>query len=155
VLRAEQSSDLSEDGADIDFVRAAGLAGVRKKLGSYLPRFLASGGHDCREAVIQMLVSALADVYPQLTKLERRAVATGAAYLYLVPRCPACHGRAFELQPDTPMLSDRPCKCCDGTGRNELECVEKLKPALAWCQNGLLSAEEQYSSAVGRKLGRS
>ena len=135
-------------------MRAAGLAGVRKRLGSYLPRFLASGGHDYRESIIQVLAGAVGGHFQQFTKLERRAVATGAAYLYLVPRCPACHGRAFEVRADTPMLSDVMCKVCNGTGRNEVAAHEKMRPAISWAQNQMATAEEQYSVAVGRKLGR-
>jgi hypothetical protein len=154
VLRAEQSSNLAESGPDIDFVRAAGLAGVRRRLGSYLPRFLATGGSDYRDAIIQTLVRLIGGQHPSLTKLERLAVATGAAYLYLVPRCCACSGRGFELRPDTPTLSDVQCQACKGTGRNELDHEKKLGPALHWAQNEIQTAEQAYSAAVGRKLGR-
>jgi len=155
VQRAEQSSDLSEHKHDIQLVRAAGVASVRKRLGSLLPRFLASGGHEGRIGLLDLLTAVVRRNYPAFTEVERRGVATGALYLYLVPRCAACKGRAFELLKDTPTLSDKPCAECKGTGRNELHVRdEKIAQALTWAGNELARAEQEYSAAVGRKLGR-
>jgi hypothetical protein len=154
VMRAEIASDLSEHTEAVQIVRAAGIAGVRKRLGSLLPRFLSSGGHENRSVLLDLLTLAVAREYPALSSVERRAVATGALYLYLVPRCVVCSGRGFELRPDTPTLSDVACKSCQGSGRNELRDAEKVKGPLAWAQNQIAGAEQKYSAAVGRKLGR-
>jgi len=155
VQRAQQSSDLSEHTQDVQLVRAAGIASVRKRLGSMLPRFLASGGHEGRIWLIDLLCGVVRRQYPALTEAERRGVAIGALYLYLIPRCAACKGRGFDVLPDAPMLSDRPCPQCRGTGRNELGVQDqKIAQALTWAGNELARAEQEYSAAVGRKLGR-
>lgn len=155
VLRAEQSSDLSEDAGDVDVVRAVGAAGLRRRLGSYLPRFLASDGRDYRQTIIDTVAGALRSEYPKLTETQRVAVATCATYLYLKPRCPACHGRGYELMPDAPKLSDVFCRVCNGSGRNATgEEFKEIRPALGWAQNLIEQSAERYSVAVGRKLGR-
>ncbi len=154
VLRAEQSSDLSEDGGDVDFVRAAGLAGIRKRLGSMLPRFLATAGRDYRSDLIELLSTVAAFKFLLLKPVELKACAHGALYLYLNPKCPGCHGRAFEVMKDTPMLSDVQCKRCGGTGRRAIDEGERLRECLRWMEAELAQAEQGFSSAVGRKLGR-
>jgi hypothetical protein len=154
VLRAEGSSDLSEDGGDVQVLRAVGASGAHRRMGSLLPRFLASGGHENRIRLLELLGAHVKREYPALKDLECRAVATGALYLYLVPRCKPCSGRGYEVRPDTPRLSDVPCRTCKGSGRNELPDAGKIKGPLTWAQNELARSEQQFSGAVGRKLGR-
>lgn len=47
---------------------------------------------------------------------EPRKVATVSIGYWLNQICPACNGLKFELIPASPVLSDRQCKVCHGTG---------------------------------------
>jgi len=156
VVQAEGSSDLSEKGGDVDVLRAVGASGVHKRMGSLLARFLSSEGHENRITLQELLQEHIRRQFPALRAIERMAVANAALYTYLYPRCPTCHGRGYEVRPDTPMLSDVACKMCMGNGRLNLtsQTDEKLKGPVAWAQNEIARAEQQFSGAVGRKLGR-
>lgn len=47
---------------------------------------------------------------------EIRMVAALAIRHFLTPVCPACHGRRYERIDGAPMLSDRRCQPCSGSG---------------------------------------
>lgn len=47
---------------------------------------------------------------------DARKVATVIVGYWLDQICPTCNGLKFEQIPDSPVLSDKPCKACQGTG---------------------------------------
>lgn len=51
---------------------------------------------------------------------EMEKIAKLALHHHLCPVCPTCYGRKYEVQPGTPMLSDRTCPKCYGTGKRPL-----------------------------------
>ena len=53
-----------------------------------------------------------------LSSSDRKNLARKAIKYWAAPICHRCHGRRYEQICGTPMLSSRPCKACDGSGRS-------------------------------------
>ena len=123
---AMTSSHLAmKDGrCDLDFVIALGMAAQeRPEISHILHLHLAATPESYRQAersavaITRRLDARRNWRMPSKTILW---VAKKALKHYICPVCPSCAGRRFETTPGTPMLSDRVCEHCRGTGINPL-----------------------------------
>jgi len=55
----------------------------------------------------------------ELSASDLKSIAKKAIKHWSAPICHRCHGRRYEQICGTPMLSSRPCKACDGSGRSQ------------------------------------
>jgi hypothetical protein len=58
--------------------------------------------------------------YPEVDVGQVLPIMHGVLAQLLLPVCPACHGRMFQVIPDTPNLSHKACRACNGTGVRRL-----------------------------------
>ncbi len=102
-----------------DVLGAVGIASLYEPLGVALARFFAGGGNG--DLVNVMAKHALHRSKTikgcRISKLQAHDIATSVIAWYLHGRCNDCGGTGFALIPDTPHLSDKPCKVCEGTGK--------------------------------------
>jgi hypothetical protein len=154
ILRAELSSDLSEklEDADIDILRAVGMAGVRHALGGHMLRALHSSGG--RRQAVEELRETLGRKFPLLDSPSILAAALGAVHFWLSPACPACDGLGYAVIPDTTTLGDKPCGECQGDGRARIGMPKKATPAYEWAGAEIEQEVERFERAVARKLHR-
>lgn len=140
---AQHTDDLGEGRgdqlADVDVIRACGLAGARDPLGLSIWRWRVGG--DQREvlAVARGLVDQGWDptmVARVLTHLSN-------------DRCGHCAGRGYELLPDVPVLSDVLCPHCQGTGRVPLVGAQERELAEV-----IAGHERSIAGAIMRRLAR-
>lgn len=61
--------------------------------------------------------------------------------------CRTCHGRKYEVTPDTPVLADIICPDCNGDGRKKLQCDEQIRVLVL---DGV-QALERMAQEAGRK----
>jgi hypothetical protein len=119
LIQAMNSSDLAEvpEGiGDIDWIRAAGMAGQRHSTAVSLWQLCELG--DLR-AGRQAVAGAMAEAV-KLGNEERAAEAAATVIEWMMhPTCKPCHGRGFDLIPGAgrPTLSDHACTHCGGTGQ--------------------------------------
>lgn len=145
------SSDLRVDPdhrTDVDYIIAAGLAG-----GTSARLYLANSRTQLRRAIDTVAtLTARLDMRRswRLTDDEIRAVARLALLHHIEPACPVCHGRGYELQLGTPMLSDRVCKSCRGTGRRPIQ--RKLQSNIVQVIAALEQIDSVTESAIKRLL---
>lgn len=119
LIEAMSSSDLGElpDGiADIDWIRAAGMAGQQHGTAIAVWQLCELGDKRMLRPAFDRL----------LIECEKLGIDSDPIFCvsrvldWLIhPACPVCEGRAFELIPGAskPTLSDQACKACDGTGK--------------------------------------
>ena len=154
IIQAEHASDLSEDTQAVQVLRAVGLAAARHDLGFHLTRALHSGrARDKLEAALK-LSATIHRHYARLSERDIQEAAVYATVYWYDPSCALCHGRGYEVIPDTPTLSDRPCVACHGAGRRPFEPPEKIKKAAEAASKEIDRATEAYGIAAGVKLGR-
>lgn len=151
ISTAQLSSDLSDRPdriADVDVIRATGMAAASHGLGVQLWR--AKYSADARGLTAALF--ALRDRVARRFGLDQPAaetVAAGVVHHWLDDACDACGGTGYEPVPGTPMLSDRPCAVCGGTGRQRLA-IEG--PAAAWLLAEIASLERQAAGEIMRRL---
>lgn len=68
--------------------------------------------------------------------------------------CPACTGRRNETIFNTPALSDKACKVCDGTGEAPLRCPEVLRDLIEDMVEELHADERKAGARARKKLQR-
>lgn len=59
--------------------------------------------------------------YPEVPTAQVLPIALGVMAQILLPTCPVCDGREYELIPGTPTKSHKACRCCKGTGIRPLQ----------------------------------
>lgn len=140
---AQHTDDLGEGRgdqlADVDIIRASGLAGARDPLGLSIWRWRVGGDQRELLPVAKGLVAKGWDptlVARVLTHLSN-------------DRCGHCEGRGYQLLPDVPVLSDELCLHCHGSGRTPLtgEREKELADVIA-------GHERSIAGAIMRRLAR-
>lgn len=124
LARAEVSSDLThrERFCDVDVLGAAGMAGINiRHICAFRLKFL----NDTTE------LDSAKRLFAEWARsaMRRRGVDTSGASrmgvqaltYWLDPLCTGCGGLKFEAIEGAPTLSDRPCKCCGGSGRKPIK----------------------------------
>lgn len=157
VVQAENSSDLSEHKSHVQILRGVGLAGQTEALGFVLTRALHSNRSSEIMAAVHALSYRIAVRAPGGALLDpdqRLRAASIALATWKHPTCTACHGLGYETERDTPMLSDRACASCRGSGKRALEAPAQLSAAASWAAAEIERTVERYSRRVGQKLGR-
>jgi len=143
ITSAQTSTNLGEkpadELADVDIIRACGMAGQRNPLGLSIWRWRYAGDHGSMFKVAEGLVEMgypVVVVYRVLSHLASDV-------------CKTCFGRGFELMKGAPVLSDQLCVDCRGTGRREI---------LGVAENQLVDTikrmEQEIASAIMHKLSR-
>jgi len=54
--------------------------------------------------------------------ITARKVAEISLSYWINDACEACEGRGYEMLPNSPVLSDEPCRCCKGEKKKPLVC---------------------------------
>lgn len=153
---ALNSSDLTLDAnhrGDLDMVIGLGIAAHR--LGSVSAPLMhlhvnasPAALNEAYQAVLSLVKRINAKKNWRLAKPGLHAVALHALSHHVDPTCPHCHGRKFELQQDSPVLSAKLCRSCHGTGRRPVQ--KKHKEQI----NAVIAALEQIDSTTERAVGR-
>lgn len=68
--------------------------------------------------------------------------------------CPACTGRKKETIFNTPSLSDKDCRLCNGTGQTELRCDARLVDYVLDMVEELYADERRAGARAKKKLRR-
>jgi len=107
----------------LDFIVAAGMAGVRDPLATTWLRWLyGEDAHEWRSAYEGVYAWASREAAKrQWDGAHLRRVILTVMWWYKHGICPECHGTKMEAVPGTPVLSDEPCKTCHGEGRLSLD----------------------------------
>lgn len=140
---AQHTDDLGEGRgdqlADVDIIRASGLAGARDPLGLSIWRWRVGG--DQRE-VLHVARGLVAKGWgPTLVARVLTHLSND--------RCGHCEGRGYELMPDVPVLSDDLCGHCHGAGRVPLEGDKERELAEV-----IATHERAIAGAIMRRLAR-
>lgn len=153
---ALNSSDLTFDAdhrTDLDFVAALGIAGSRHSaVASPLMRVHLAGRPDDLNAAFRAVLALVkrfnAKRNWRLAGTATQAVALHALSHHVDPVCPHCHGRKFELQDNSPVLSTKACKACHGTGRRPVQ--KKYRDQIS----AVIAALENIDSVTERAVAR-
>lgn len=125
--------------ADVDIIRASGLAGARDPLGLSIWRWRVGGDQREIRSVAEGLIARGWDavlVARVLTHLSN-------------DRCGHCEGRGYKLLPEVPVLSDEMCGVCSGTGRAPLHGAQERELAEV-----IAGHERSIAGAIMRRLAR-
>ena len=157
ITHAQLSGNLSEaktadELADVDVIRALGMIAATNPLGSAIWRL--------KYAQVESL---LPYIVGQLTKIaiEKQQAESAEEVLSSLNRvvphwlddlCHQCSGRGYEVVPGTPMLSDKSCKVCRGSGRVQVDASRDLDLYLL---DLLQRFEQDCSKYVYRRLADS
>jgi hypothetical protein len=148
IASAQRSSRLGESPsgelADIDYVRATGLAAIDHGLGISLWRLKFSD--DVRE--LRNVMIGLSELFVRRFSVDPTESLPDALGHWLTSVCPGCAGRRYLVVPGTPMLSDVECPSCGGTGTPEIT----ASPQTKWLIETIVRLEQAASSSVLRKL---
>lgn len=139
----------------IDLMGAAGLAGRRQVLGYALHHLLASrGAHDAHHVVDLLRAEFLKRGGARRPAVEVTLLLQTAVAVWLTPVCPVCEGRKFEVMRDAPVLTDRPCKACGGSGQRQLGLKGWELVTVEWARAKLELDHARFQRQVRNKLGR-
>lgn len=112
--------------------------------------------HNVQQAKLLMShLKTMPCVREQLTvKLTEWRVADPAGcaatvlHWWLSPNCNACHGRKFEVVPDTGRLSNKACKHCNATGRAKLPRGEDGRKLANWMDDSVQIARRSIRNRL-------
>lgn len=141
---------------DLDVLTAVAYATrhVNKSAGAIMDLHLSDtveAGQDAIMAVYRMVVRMnLRRRWGHNLQQDLVAIARHAVRYHKDPTCPICKGRKFETMAGAPMLSDRPCGKCQGTGRRPFP-IKKGKE-IRETVTAIESIEQQIESEVERRL---
>lgn len=152
---AVSASDLTVDPdqrKDVDYIIALGIAESRNGPGGGLARlYLANSKSSLRrafESVYGLVKRLNLKRGWRLTDDEQRVVSKQSLMHHVSPACSPCHGRGYELQVGTPVLSTKICKSCRGSGRRPVQ--RKLQQEILQTIAVLENIDSVTESAVAR-----
>jgi hypothetical protein len=153
---AVNTTDLTVDAdhrTDADFIIALGIAGSRhSRVASPMMRLHVNGTNTNLRAAFESVLSLVKRLNAKRNwRLAGRSVDTVALQAlshHVNPTCPRCHGRKFELQDGTPVLSTKACLSCFGSGRRTVQ--KKFREEISH----VISTLEQIDSTTERAVAR-
>lgn len=111
---------VKETASPIDYVIASGMVAQHQPEASKFITFNSTNSpssyKEVRKAAIQIALRLNKKRNWQKDYVDIKRIADVAVKMYLVPRCPKCEGRKYQLMKDAPVLSATPCRKCNGTG---------------------------------------
>lgn len=111
---------VEEQQSPIDMIIATGMVSQHQPEASKFIRFNATNSlasyKEVREASRQITTRMNIKRGWGKSGDEIKRIADVAVKMYLVPRCPKCEGRKYNLMKYAPVLSSKPCQKCNGTG---------------------------------------
>lgn len=118
--------------------------------------------HNIQQTKLLMAhLKSLPGVREQLTlQLQHWRVADAAEcaatvlHWWLCPNCQACHGRKFEVVPDTGRLSDKACKHCSATGLAKLPRGQDGRKLANWMDDCVQIARRSIRGRLHATTGR-
>lgn len=156
IAEAQVSCNLGDDSmrlTDVDYIRACGWAAQTNPEGLMLYRLKYANDHTEYKPTLQRVYSlAVGKAFRMrltITNEHLRELAENTLHHWIAPICPSCLGRGHEKQPDAPLLSDRECDYCKGTGHVPLEKAVKSHLELAaWLSNEMNAKAGAFVSAA-------
>lgn len=153
---AVHTSDLTVDPdhrSDADYIIALGVAGSRHSaVASPLMHLHLSGTNTNLKAAYNSVLALAKRLNAKknwrLNGTALQAVALHSLSHHVVPICPHCHGRKFEVCDGAPTLSAEACKHCHGTGRRPIQ--KKHRDQIQQLIAVLESIDEVTERAVAR-----
>ncbi len=119
---AEVSSDLKhhEHDCHVDVLGAVGMAaGNTSYLAVYRVKYL-NDARSYREALDQFTFWTRKELIKRHSNLNYVRLSKETLHVWLDDVCPSCHGLKYQLMPHTPILTDKECPQCKGTGQRTL-----------------------------------
>ncbi len=153
---AVSTSDLTVDAdhrTDADYIVALGIASRRHSaVAGPLMRVHLAGSQVAIKNAYNSVLSLVKRVNAKKNwRLNSHAVGTVALQAlshHVAPTCPHCHGRKFELQEGSPVLSTKVCRHCSGTGRRPVQ--KKYRDQISHMVSVLESIDDVTERAVAR-----
>ena len=90
--------------------------------------------------------------WPDNTPIDK--IASLSLNRWLNSVCPACTGRKNETIFNTPTLSDKECRLCNGTGETELRCNPRIRDFVLDMIEELFCDQRKAAERAIRKRGR-
>jgi hypothetical protein len=125
--RSAQSSNLKDDVHNTDCEALQAVAFVSMKAGAELACLLFRVRYANDATSFKTLLSAWVLLVEKKAAIRHwpvhvvpHVIAKISLEHWLVDVCGVCEGRAYEVAPGTPMLSDTLCKACQGSGKKPL-----------------------------------
>ena len=121
ITHAQLSGNLSEaktadELADVDVIRALGMIAASNPLGSAIWRVKYAQVESLLPYVVKQLTRIALEKGQAKTVEEVHQSLNQILPHWLDDLCHQCFGRGYEVVPGTPMLSDKSCKACKGSG---------------------------------------
>lgn len=145
--------------SDTDMLGAMGLASRGHPLGAALERLFAGdhkSAHEIVRILAQMAFKQSWDYEIRASRAQCHDLACAVLAWHRNGTCRVCNGHGYELIPGAPMLSERECKACRGTGKVALEAAFKveLRPLVSWLSSEMMRESGRVGPAAMRGLGR-
>ena len=145
---------LRETRSALDYVIALGMIGIRNKMAGAIISVHLSGNptsfKQARMATIELAKRLSAKRGWNLDTKGAYHVAHVAWKMYLMPGCPSCTGRKYQVAEGTPLLTTKPCNKCRGTGLRNYP--SKYGDETRDVVQALTDIEEVAVAAIRKKL---
>lgn len=109
-----------EETCSIDYVIALGMIGIKNKMAGAIINLHLTGSpssyKEARRATVELTRRLSIKRDWKLETKDQYRIADAAWKMYLMPTCPKCTGRKYQVAEGTPLLTARPCQKCQGTG---------------------------------------
>ncbi len=85
---------------------------------------------------------------------DAQRIAGAVLRWWLAPNCHACHGRKFEVIPDTGRLSAKACKVCGGTGKHRMPHGEVGRRLANYMDDSVYRAHQSIKNRLRQSMAR-
>lgn len=120
VALTSKNLKLKETVSDVDYLIALGMIGIKNKMAGAMLNLHLSGNlssyKEARRATVELTRRLSLKRDWKLDTKDQYRIADAAWKMYLMPVCPKCTGRKYQVAEGTPLLTARPCQKCQGTG---------------------------------------
>jgi len=143
--------------SDSDVLGAYGLAAKREPLAVALERLFAGDGRAAREIVDHLAQAVFDYSFEVKVKISRVAAADMAKACLAWHRdgtCRPCGGHGYHMIPGAPMLSEKACQVCAGSGKVilEMQFPAKHEVLVRWMAAELARESGRAGPEAMRKL---
>ena len=158
LARAETSSDLQHHEYDchVDVLGAVGMASSHEptSMALYRLKYLNDTGEIemCKSIFIRWSYRAMQNRKQDPKGASRIGVQALTAWIGDV--CNVCQGRKYKRIEGSPALSDRPCDCCGGTGKNQIRAHGDIRDVMLDVAERADAAILALNRGVDDRLGR-